>query len=95
MPATSGMTHDTMETEPGDEGIVERMRKHLQCTTIDIEAESYHQEEGDQGPHIKNSTDRSPINTTNSEENGIIFHMEEKGEKDRHRGDLLWHGQSA
>ena len=25
----------------------------------------------------------------------MIFLMEEKSEKDRHRGDLLWHGQSA
>ena len=40
VPATSGMTHDTMktETEPDDNGIVERVRTHLQCTTIDIEA---------------------------------------------------------
>ena len=49
MPAISGMTHDTMktETEPDDEGIVERVFKHLQCMTIDIEAGSYDQEEGD------------------------------------------------
>ena len=81
------------ETEPDDEGIVERVFKHLQCMTIDIEAGSYDQEEGDWGAHIGTSANRSYINTMNSEENGMIFYMEEKSVKDR--GDFIWHGRPA
>ena len=64
VPATSGMTHDTMktETEPNDEGIVDRVCKHLQCTTIGILAGDYDQEEGDRRLNIGTSADRSPIN---------------------------------
>ena len=88
------LPHGTMETRAGPdrEGILEGIHTHLQCTTMEIVAGSYVQIEGERGPDIGTSADKSPINTTNNVEDGMVFHMDGRGAKDDDRDKLLWQG---
>ena len=65
------------------------------CTAMGLVTGSHYQEDGDLGQDGYASAEKTPTNTVNSEEDGMVFHMDGRGAKDDDRNKLLWQGRPA